>query len=262
MAAETGKLTKKDEMISYLWKWLPWAIFLLIILPAPIVFLLSLIAASAPDAAAFYLALAVISLGISAVIGVVVLILLLFLRRRWLKRLRDRLAEDGITAGEIRWFNPELTSAERQVLKEMEKQNPLLADAYAETLAARLTATRIMARARNEQLKVERRLNRARTLPGAEGAALLRDLQADHEQLGRLRTEATSRLSAARARLQVIEAAASRSLNQKDTDLMLRRLAESQNQIPLAMELVRLEQEAHRETRLELDGAIQPSREE
>jgi hypothetical protein len=247
MVPETGKLSTKDEMIAYLWKWLPWAVFLLIVLPSPIVFSVLLLTSSAPDVAAFYLALGVLSLGVGGIIAIIVLILLLFLRRRWFKSLRDKLAEDGITANEVAWFRSELTTAERQALSEIQRQNPLLADAYGETLASRLTATRILARARNEQLKVERRLNRARTLSGADAGSLINDLQMDHEQLGHLRGEATSRLAAAKARLQMIEAAASRHMNQKETDIMLRRLAESQNQIPLAIEMIRLEQEAYRE---------------
>ena len=259
MVPETGKLTTKDEMIAYLWKWLPWAVFLLIVLPTPIVFLVLLLTAAAPDAAAVYLALGVFSLGLGGIVAILVLILLLFLRRRWFKSLRDKLAEDGITADEVTWFRSELTSAERLALLEIKEQNPLLADAYGETLASRLTATRIIARARNEQLKVERRLNRARSLPGADAGPLLMELHNDHEQLAHLRNEATTRLAAAKARLQMIEAAASRHMNQKDTDLMLRRLADSQNQIPLAMEMIRLEQEAHQEVLLELKPAKPPT---
>ena len=51
----------------------------------------------------------------------------------------------------------------------------------------------------------------------------------------------------AKARLQSIEAAANRSLSRSETDLMLRRLAASQEQFPLALEMASLEQEALRE---------------
>jgi hypothetical protein len=252
MAPATGKITKNDEMFAHLWKWLPWVVFLLILLPAPIVFSVLLLAATSPESAAFHLAFAVLSLGISGLIGLIVLLILILFRKKWFRKLRNKLAEDGITAGEVPWFTPELTSAERNALFDIKQQNLLLADAYCETLATRLTASRILARARDEQLRVERRLNRARSLSGADTVPLINDLQRDHEQLEKLRNEAASRLSEAKARLQVIEAAASRSLNQKETNLMLRRLSDSQNQIPLAMELVRMEQEAHREVSLEL----------
>jgi hypothetical protein len=214
--------------------------------------LLFVFTASAPDQVAFYLALSVLSLGVGVVIGLLILLLLFLGRRRWLRKLRDRLAEDGITANEISWFSAELTSAERHALRDIKKQNPVLADAYAETLASRLTATRIINRARSEQMKVERRINRARSLVGADTSSLLADLQADHREIMALRTEASSRLAETRARLQMIEAAASRSLNQKDTDLMLRRLTESQNYLPLSIEMVRLEQQALKEAELEI----------
>ncbi len=247
-------------MIARLLKWLPWLSFFLLTLPAPVVFLALFLTASATDTAAFYLVFAVLSFGIGALVGLLVVLAFFLYRRRWLARLRDRLAEDGITAGEVRWFRSELTSAERKTLDEVQKQNPLLADAYCETLAARLTASRIIARARGERLKVERRMNRARSLLGADTTSLLNDLQADHQQLEALRSEATSRLAEARARLQMIEAAASRTLNQRETDLMLQRLTASQNHFPLAIEMARLEQQMLKEAETELGAATVESR--
>ncbi len=252
MATETGKLNNKDEMTARLLKWLPWLSFFLLSLPAPLVFLTLFLTASATDTAAFYLVFAVLSLGIGALLGLFVVLAFFLYRKRWLARLRDRLAQDGITAREVPWFRSELTSAERNTLDEVQKQNPLLADAYCETLAARLTASRILARARGERLKVERRMNRARAIHGADTTNLLNDLQVDHQQLEALRIEATSRLAEARARLQVIEAAASRSMNQRETDLMLQRLTASQNHFPLAIEMARLEQQMLKEAETEL----------
>jgi hypothetical protein len=62
-----------------------------------------------------------------------------------------------------------------------------------------------------------------------------------------LRQEANVRLAEAKARLQTIEAAANRRLTQQETDVMLRRLAASQEQSPLALEMATLEREAMRE---------------
>ena len=45
------------------------------------------------------------------------------------------------------FFFPELTSGERRALREMEARQPLLADAYRETLALRLNASRLTASA-------------------------------------------------------------------------------------------------------------------
>jgi hypothetical protein len=181
-------------------------------------------------------------MGVGLVVGLLVLIMLFLYRRRWLNRLRDRLASDGITAKEVPWFISELTSEERKAWREIGQNNPLLADAYCETLAARLTATRIIARARRETLRVERQINRTRNIKGVDTTKLLNDLLSDRERSEELRREAAVRLSEARARLQSIEAAANRKLSQTESDLMLRRLAASQEHFPLALEMANEEE--------------------
>jgi hypothetical protein len=239
-----GKLNSRDERTSQLLTWAPWLSFVFISLPLPIVFLVLFFAASAADSAAIYLLLTFVSMGLGLVVGLLVVILLLLYRRRWHGRLRDRLAIDGITAAEVEWFASELSSEERKTWRELKQQNPLLADAYCETLAARLTATRIIARARGETLRVERQINRTRGLSGVDTSSLLSDLVADRQRSDGLRKEATVRLAEAKARLQTIEAAANRGLSQKETDLMLRRLAASQEYFPLALEMDGLERAA------------------
>ena len=106
-------------------------------------------------------------------------------------RLRDRLAADGITAGEVGWFETELSSEERKIWRELKANNPLLADAYCETLAARLTATRITARARGEILRIERQINRTRNLRGVDTSQLLDDLIADRQRVDQPSTGST-----------------------------------------------------------------------
>ena len=239
-----GKLNAGDERISLLLAWAPWLSFVLSTVPLPIVFLVLFLAASATDTAAIYLLLSFVSMGLGLVVGLVTVIFLLIYRRRWLSLLRDRLASDGITAAEVDWFMPELTSDERKTWNELKASNPLLADAYCETLAARLTATRIIARARGETLRVERQINRTRNIRGVDTGQLLNDLMRDRERADGLKKEATVRLAEARTRLQTIEAAANRRLSQKETDLMLQRLAASQEQFPLALEMANLEQRA------------------
>ncbi len=251
---ELGKISARDEAISRVLTWSPWLAFVLLCLPLPVVFLLLFISATATDSAALYLLLSLSSLGLGIVVGFLAVIILFLYRRSWLRRLRDRLAADGITANEVVWFTTELTTAERQALGEIRSQNPLLADAYLETLASRLTATRIKSRAGQELVRVERRINRARALAGVDTAELLRDLQSDRERYGKLKREANLRLTEAKARLQTIEAAASRSLNQSESELMLRRLSASQDQLPLVMEMAKLEQDVLRESRREIEG--------
>ena len=249
--AITGKVTARDERIAAALNWLPWLAFTVTLLPLPIMFLLLFAASSATDSAAVYLLLSFVSLGAGLVVGLVLLILLLIYRKRWRARLRDRLALDGITAAEVPWFSNELTAEERSVWKELKTANAVLADAYCETLAERLTATRILGRARSAVLKVERQMNRTRYLSGVDTTALMIELTSDRERFDQIRTEAKIRLSEAKVRLQTIEAAANRSLSQGETELMLQRLTAAQTHSPLAIEMLELErkslQEAERE---------------
>ena len=145
---------------------------------------------------------------------------------------------------EVSWFRSELTSAERAALAEIQRSNPVLADAYLETLAMRLTATRIMARSRKELMKVERRINQARLLGGNESASLQADLATDREKIERLRQQADEHLRSAKTRLQVIEATASRKLNQAEIDVMMQRLGNAQDQLPLVLQMAQMEQQA------------------
>jgi len=82
---------------------------------------------------------------------------------------------------------------------------------------------------------------------------LIADLEADRLQLESLKSESTARLAEAKARLQIIEAAASRSLSQNETTLMLSRLSVAQSQLPLAIEMAKLERQAANEVNLPLD---------
>jgi hypothetical protein len=244
-----GKLSTKDAAKAQMLKFAPWIAVLVTSIPAPLVFLILFLMAAATDTAAVYLLLMGLSLTLGFALGVIIAAILLFYRKRWLSKLRDRLASDGITANEVVWFRSELTSAERAALKELKQNNRLLADAYLETLASRLTASRIIARSKRELLKVERRLNRARALGTAEAKALQHDLSEDHTRLKQLLQQANEHLTNAKTRLQVIEATASRKLSQGDTNLMMQRLGTAQDQLPLVLEIAQLEQEMLRETK-------------
>jgi hypothetical protein len=225
----------------------PWIALLAASIPAPLVLLVLFLTTSTTESAAVYLLLAGLSLTFGFALGVVIAAILLIYHRKWLSKLRDRLASDGITANEVAWFRSELTSAERKALAEIEQSNPILADAYMETLANRLTASRIISRSKREMLKVERQLNRARTVRTPESSALQNELTQDRERLDRVRQQANEHLAKAKTRLQVIEATASRKLSQGETDLMMQRLGSSVDQLPLVLELAQLEQQALRE---------------
>lgn len=248
LSRSSGKLSKKDATTARVLKFAPWIAVLAASLPAPFFFLILFLTATATESAAVYLLLAGLSLTLGFALGVVIAAILLIYRRKWLSKLRDRLASDGITASEVVWFRSELTSSERAALKEIEQSNPLLADAYLETLASRLTASRIISRSKRELLKVERRLNRARTLGTPESKTLQHDLNEDHERLKHLLNQAHDHLAKAKTRLQVIEATASRKFSQGDTEMMLQRLGSAEDQLPLVLEIAQLEQEMLRET--------------
>ena len=241
-----GKLTNKDKRVANLLRIAPWLTFLVSSVPLPLVFLLMFLGSAATDSAAVYLFLAGISLGLGVIVGLVLMMLLYLYRRNWLAKLRDRLAADGITASEVDWFEQELTTHERETRRQLTSQNPVLADAYVETLAARLTASRIIAKAGRELMLVRRRIGQARNIAVAATTSLRSDLEADQKRLDLIKVEADARLAEAKERLQVIEAAASRNLTENETDAMLRRLS-TQEHLPLTMEMEKLEREALQE---------------
>ena len=243
----SGKLSGKDAKTAALLKYTPWVAVLLTSIPVPLVWLVFFVLSTTTESAAIYLLLAGLSLAIGFALGLVIAAILLVYRKNWLSKLRDRLASDGITASEVVWFRSELTSAERKSLAEMEQSNPLLADAYLETLANRLTASRIMARSRKEIMKVERHINRARIVRTAESEALQKDLAEDHKRLKAVYSQATEHLNQAKTRLQVIETTANRKLSQGETDQMMQRLGSAQDQLPLVLEIAQLEQQILRE---------------
>lgn len=252
-----GKLAGKDAARARMLKLAPLIAMMATTVPVPLLFFVLFLTATATESAAIFLLLAGLSLTLGFALGLVIAAILLFYRRRWLAQLRDRLASDGITANEVVWFRSELTSAERKALAEIEHSNPLLADAYMETLASRLTASRIISRSRREMLKIERQINRARTLKTPESRSLLQELSADHERIEKVRLQANEHLSKAKTRLQVIEATASRKLSQSETDQMMRRLGSAQDQLPLVLEMAQLEEQALREANTQTDKLIE-----
>ena len=251
--SDTGtgyEITKRDRLVSNLLRIAPWLSFFLVALPAPLYFLLRYFTTT--EEAAVYILLALSSLAIGALAGLVVMIFLLWYRHYWARQMRNKLAADGVTADELRWFMPELTTAERRALKEMERQNPLLADAYRETLASRVTAARVASAAKRDLLSVERRLNRVGYLRGVDTTSLQAELRTDRERLERARIEGQERRVEAEARLHTIEAAASRGASWTEMNFALQRLNAAREHIPLGLEAAQLEQQSREDTQREL----------
>lgn len=249
LTEKSGRLTAADLRAQRFWNAAPWlALGLITVVPPAVLGLLALILGGA----AVYWLLALSSIPFSLLMAFIVMTILMLMRRNWKQRLRERLASDGITADEIDWFYSELTRNEKRALKSMEEQQPLLGDAYRETLALRLNATRLTVNARRELLLVERRINRARYLHAPDTAVLLEELGRDRTRLEQLRQEGASRRAEAEARLQMIEAAASRGASWSETSFMLQRLDEGHRQLPLGLETERARQQLREESEREL----------
>jgi hypothetical protein len=238
------ELTTRDRLTAQGLKWGPWLAPIVFSVPLPLIFLILLfVAASNPAAAVSFLFFAALTFGVGLIAGLITTMVLLAYRTSWLKKLRDKLARDGVTAGELEWFMAELSTSERKALREMERQDPLLGDAYRETLASRITATRVTASAKKELRLVERRVNKVMYLQGADTTKLREELAEDRVRLRKIQDEAVERRVEAQARLEQIEAEARRGISVAHTDIALKRLNASRDQLPLALESAKIERE-------------------
>jgi hypothetical protein len=249
-------LTAGERAWAALLRWSPLLLFLLLALPLPAYFLFRYFTAT--EAVGEYMLLALTSLGVASIFGLLAAFAVVLYRKFWERRLRERLAADGVTTDELPWFMSELTAAERRALKQMSARNPLLADAYRETLAARVTATRVLARARDEAAAVERRLQTAANLPAPNRRELEEGLLKDRERLARVQYEAEEHRRETEARLQIIEAMAERNASRDETELALQRLGSVRENVPLGLASARLEQDAREEVEKELRELSKP----
>lgn len=189
----------------------------------------------------------IIALVVGFLLGLVVTGILLYRRRKWHAEIRERIAVDGIRAEEVGWFQNELTTAEKRALKEIESSNRLLADAYRETLASRLTATRILKTTRSELVLVQRRQNKLKYLKSESSNELQNDLKRDQEKLQEIKNEAEQMRVEAETRLQMIEAASRRGTSLSGSEIALKKLNARASELPLALEALKMEEELRRE---------------
>lgn len=235
----TRKDIAKDKVLKYS-AWL--APILLPGIPALIMILLGIFLASP-----FLAALAFVWLIGGFILGLITSAILLIFRQNWLANIREQIAVDGIKTEEVEWFRHELTSAERKSLKELENQNRLLGDAYRETLASRLTATRIVKTTKNELQLVRRREGKLKNLKSDATTDLQKVLKNDREKLEEIKKEAEQMRIEAETRLQLIEAASRRGTNLADTEMALKKLTIRASELPLALEAIRMEEEIRKE---------------
>lgn len=166
--------------------------------------------------------------------------------QNWLKDVRERMAIDGIKAEEVEWFKNELTTAEKKALKEVEARDLLLADAYRDTLASRLTASRIIKTSRHELLLSKRRQNKLKYLNSENNKEFQEDVKRDIKKMSEIKAEAEQMKIEAESRLQMIEAAASRG-GTADAELALKKLSARANELPLALEAAKMQENIRRE---------------
>lgn len=172
---------------------------------------------------------------------------MLIYRQRWLSDIREKLAVDGIKTEEVEWFKHELTSAERKSLKEIEGQNRLLGDAYRETLATRLTATRIIKSSKKELNLNQRQQNKLKYLKTESAEKFQVELKKDFEKLSGIKNEAEQMKTEAESRLHQIETASRHGSNFSETELTLKKLSARANELPLALEALKMEDEMRKE---------------
>ncbi len=168
-------------------------------------------------------------------------------RSRWHAEMRERLAVDGIKAEEIDWFKNELTSAEKKSLQEIGVKNLLLADAFRDSLAARLTATRIVKSAKQELSLVKRRQSKLKYSKSDNSANFQKELGSDFEKLTKIQKEAEDMRIEAENRMHQIETAARHGTNFSETEFALKKLSARTSELPLALESARMEEEIRKE---------------
>ena len=243
-------MTAGERLTAKLLRWSPLLVFLALAFPPPAYFLFRYFTAT--EAVGEYMILAMSSLAAGALFGLVAALIVFIFRKFWERRLRERLAADGVTEDELSWFANELSPPQRRALKEMERRNPLLADAYRETLAARITATRVLERARRDAATIENRLARASQLQASGREELERGLHKDRERLSRVEREAAEHIQEVEARLQSIEAMASRDASRAETELALQRLGSVRDNVPIGLTAAQQEQDAREEVEQDL----------
>jgi uncharacterized membrane protein (DUF485 family) len=216
-------------------------------LPIIVSFALFLILATSPAAAATILFFGLVITIVGFLVGMVLTGIFAYRRSEWTKEMRERIAADGIKAEELEWFWHELRPNEKKKLKELTRTDLLLADAYRETLASRLTASRIVRTSKRELLLSKRRQSKVRQLQSENSAKFQDEIKKDVEKLESINTEANLMLAEAESRLQMIEAAALRGSGLADSELALKKLSARSSALPLALEEAKMADEIRAE---------------
>ncbi|HEX6280434.1 MAG TPA: hypothetical protein VFZ49_10540 [Pyrinomonadaceae bacterium] len=212
--------------------------------PAILFLLITIVLSTSPAFAISSLFFGLVFTVIGLLIGLGISAYTFYRHQEWSKQMRERIAANGIGADQIGWFRKELKPSEKRALKALKAADPLIEDAYRETLASRLTATRIVRSSRKELQAVKRREQKLRSLKPENAKRFLDELASDNEKVNSIHSEAKQMLAEAESRLEMIEAAAARGGNLADTEVALKKLAARASQLPLALEAARIHGEA------------------
>jgi hypothetical protein len=220
--------------------------------PAALTFVLLFLFGSTPPVAAtiFFLGIIISLIGFVAGLGLSGFFAVRY--GNWTNEMRERIAAHGIRADEIEWFRKELKPSEKRALKDISAGDAVLADAYRDTLASRLTATRILKSSRRELTLMQRRKNKLKSLRTANANQFQEQIAGDIKRISDIQDEAKLMLAEAESRLQMIEAASTRGSSIADSELALKRLSARASELPIALESAKLTDEIRQE--LEKEG--------
>lgn len=221
-------------------------------IPAVVFTLLLFIFGSTPPVAATFLFFGIIFTIVGLLSGLVLSGIFAYKHSNWTKVMRERIAADGIRAEEIEWFIHELKSNEKRALKQLEQGDLLLADAYRETLASRLTATRIVKSSKRELQLTQQRITKLKYLKSENAKTFEAEIKNDADKISSINQEAKQMLAEAETRLQMIEAAAARGNGLADSELALKKLSLRSKELPLALEEAKMTDEIRLELEKEL----------
>jgi hypothetical protein len=225
------------------------------LIPAILTILGLFLSTGGPPAAAVVLFMGLISVVVALVIGLGISGMMFVRHSRWTKEMRELIAADGIKAGEVKWFRNELKTEEKRALKSMSAADELLGDAYLETLASRLTATRVLKTTKREMMQARRRLSSVSRHESSRAVEIRSAIETDLAHMAKINEEAKTMLAEAESRLRLIETTAARKGTLAGSELALKRLNDRAAELPLALESARESQLLAGEIAVELAEA-------
>jgi DNA repair exonuclease SbcCD ATPase subunit len=226
--------------------------------PAVLFLALTILFGTTPPIAATFVFLGLILTIIGFIGGLALTGFFAYRHANWTRELRERIAARGIRAEEIDWFRHELKTSEKQSLRLVSARDPLLGDAFKETLASRLTASRIVRSSKRELLMMQKHRNKLKYNRSESSQKFQSELDADIDKIRSINDEAKQMLAEAEARMQMIEAASVRGTSIADNELALKKLSNRASELPLALESARMTEEIRRELE-EDDVAVEPN---